>query len=85
MLINKGCRLSQAQRRERRQQEKRQAEAEALEAQIHELETELEQIGLKLSEASQRMQLEEVQRLGEVYAEAEKRLHELIEKWAVLV
>lgn len=77
--------LSQAERRKRRMQEKRQAEAEALEGQIHELEAELERIGNDLAKASQEMQLDEVQRLGEVYAEAENRLHKLIEKWAILV
>ncbi|NOZ50000.1 MAG: ABC-F family ATP-binding cassette domain-containing protein [Chloroflexi bacterium] len=77
--------LSQEQRRQRREQEKRQAEADALEARIHALEAELGQVGVDLAVASQAMQLDEVQRLSEVYARAEEQLHQLIEKWANLV
>ncbi len=73
------------QRRQRREQEKRQQEAAALEAHIHALEAELEQLGKQLTSASQAMQLDEVQRLGAEYAQKEETLHQLMEKWADLV
>lgn len=78
-------RLSKEQRRKRRAREQRQAEAQSIENEIHALEAELKALSNQLAAASQARQLEEVQRLGEAYAQGEDRLQKLMEKWIDLV
>ncbi|RME82286.1 MAG: ABC transporter ATP-binding protein [Caldilineae bacterium] len=75
---------SREERRRRRQQEKRAQEALAVEARIQQLENELLEIGQALELASQALQLDEVQRLGDRYASVEQELNRLIESWAEL-
>ena len=64
--------------------EKRQSEADAVEEQIHTLERQLTDLSAALTVASRVQRLDEVQALGERYAQTEQELHRLIENWALL-
>ncbi|NOZ29401.1 MAG: ABC-F family ATP-binding cassette domain-containing protein [Chloroflexi bacterium] len=72
--------------RRRRQRERRQAErAMAIEEKIHALEAELARLGEEIEVAGRNQEVARVEELGIAYAEAERRLHELMEEWAALV
>ncbi|NOX62117.1 MAG: ABC-F family ATP-binding cassette domain-containing protein [Chloroflexi bacterium] len=78
-------RRAREERRKRKEMEKRQAEAAALETRIHELERQLEAIEQALEAASANQKLDEIQHLGQEYAQTERELNRLIETWAELV
>lgn len=75
---------SREERRKRKEEEKRQSQADAVEQQIHALEHQLTDLSAALTVASRVQRLDEVQSLGERYAQTEQELHRLIENWAIL-
>ncbi len=72
------------EQRARREQEARQQEAAEVEAEIHRLETQLEALHDEIAAASEAQQAMRIHELGTIYAEIEARLHEQMDRWAVL-
>lgn len=74
----------QADRRQRNEERKQARKLEEMEASVAKLEEKLVQVGDDLQKASDAQDIDEIQRLSELYAQVETEIEEAMEAWAAM-